>query len=74
MGSTAWNNKKGVQCKECDLWMNSDTDKKTPDHKPKGDVLAYRNCSGSGKAPKRVKGFEGKRVPYAKERRDRKGK
>jgi hypothetical protein len=73
VGSTKWNNKKGVQCSECDLWMDSNSDSTTPSHKPKNDILSSRDCKGSGKAPKRVKGFEGKRVPYAKERRNRKG-
>lgn len=71
MGSTKWNNKKGVQCSECDLWMDSNSDKSVPGHKPKGDLLAANNCKGSGGKPKRTKGFEGKKSPYNKERRDR---
>lgn len=71
MGSTKWNNKKGVQCKECSLWMNSDSDKTTPDHQPKGDFLSANKCKGSGHKPKRTKGFGGKVSPYNEERPDR---
>jgi hypothetical protein len=71
MGSTSWNNKKGVQCSACGLWMDSSSDKSTPSHKPKGDFLAAKDCKGSGKKPKRTKGFEGKKSPYNDERSDR---
>lgn len=74
MGSTKWNNKRGVQCPECDAWMDADSPEKTPGHKPKGDVLSIKDCSGSGRKPRRVKGFEPKSVYPYKERKGREGR
>lgn len=71
MGSTQWNNKKGVQCPACDLWMDANSPKKVPGHKPKNDILASNNCRGSGQKPKRVKGFQPQNVYPYKERKNR---
>lgn len=71
MGSTKWNKEKAVQCSVCNMWVSSNSDKKTPSHKPKGDVLSIKDCVGTGKSPSRTKGFEGKVSPYNAERPDR---
>jgi hypothetical protein len=72
MGSRKWTGKKGVQCAECDLWLDSNTDNKTPPHKPKGDILSSRDCPGTKKRPKNSKGFDGKKYPNAIPWKDRK--
>jgi len=68
MGSTAWNKKRGVLCAACKLWLDSDNPDKTPNHKPKGDILSLKDCPGSGRKPKNSKGFEGGIYPYNKKR------
>lgn len=57
MGSDKWNHIPAVQCAVCSQWLDHNNKDKTPGHKPKGNILASRNCSGSGKKPQRIKGF-----------------
>lgn len=59
MGSKSWHGRKGVQCPVCDMWLDSNNKTKVPSHKPKGDILAARDCSGTGQTPKQIKGFPG---------------
>jgi hypothetical protein len=55
-----WGLVKSVFCPECGKELNAFKKNKVSPHTARGEAVNTGDCSGSGKKPNRVKGFDSK--------------